>query len=340
MQAYRLTRFGSIEGLSLGDREVPELGRHDIQVRVHAASVNYRDLMILESRYAFPAPAGMTPLSDGAGEVVAVGAGVTRFTPGDRVAGVYFQRWTDGRLTPEIARDQFGCTHEGMLAEYAVADASSWVKLPDHLSFEEGATLPCAALTAWSALTGGARPVLAGETVLVLGTGGVALFGLQFAKLFGARVIAVTSRVDRGERLRALGADTVIDSNASREWDVAVRAATFDRGVDHVLEAIGPDTLERSIRSTAFDAQVALVGAFASPGVTLDPRLFGGRLISIHRVAVGSRAGFEAMNRAITQHRLRPVIDRVFDFGQAKQAYAHFQAGRHMGKVVIAGASA
>ncbi|WP_250626809.1 zinc-dependent alcohol dehydrogenase family protein [Pinirhizobacter soli] len=339
MRAYRLNAFGGMEGLSLGERDLPGLGRHDIRVRVRAASLNYRDVMILEGRYAFAAPAGITPLSDGAGEVIAVGAGVTRFAPGDRVAGVYFQRWIDGRLTPELAREQFGCTHEGMLAEYAVADESSWVTLPRHLSFEEGATLPCAALTAWSALTGGARPVLAGETVLVLGTGGVALFGLQFAKLFGARVIAVTSRIERGEQLRALGAYTVIDSKATPDWDVAVRAATEGRGVDHVLESIGPDTLERSIKSAAFDAQLALVGAFSSPGITLDPRLFGGRLISIHRVAVGSRAGFEAMNRAITHHRLQPVIDRVFDFDDAKQAYVYFQASHHMGKVVIAGAS-
>lgn len=338
MRTYRLNAFSGMEGLSLGERAVSELGPHDIQVRVRAASLNYRDLMIMEGRYAFPAPVGVTPLSDGAGEVVAVGARVTRFAPGDRIAGAYFQRWIDGRLTPEFARDQFGCTHDGMLAEYAVADESAWVKLPDHLSFEEGATLPCAALTAWSALTEGARPVLAGETVLVLGTGGVALFGLQFAKLFGARVIAVTSRVERGEQLRALGADTVIDSKVSPDWDASVRAATQGQGVDHVLESIGPDTLERSIKSAAFDAQLALVGAFGSPGTMLDPRVFGGRLISIRRVAVGSRAGFEAMNRAIAHHRLRPLIDCVFDFDHAKQAYMHFQASRHMGKVVIAGA--
>ena len=338
VQAYHLEEFGNPDGLVLREHDVvPEPGRHEALVRVRATSLNYRDLLILQDRYAFPVTPGIVPLSDGAGEVVAVGEGVRRVAVGDRVAGIYFLRWFDGRLTQELAREQFGATQDGMLSEFRSVSEESLVKVPDHLSFEEAATLPCAAVTAWSALTGG-RPVVAGESVLTLGTGGVALFALQFAKLFGARVISATSSDRKAGLLKKLGADDVIDYTATLNWDEAVLELTDGRGVDRVVESVGPGTLERSIRSAGVGAEIALMGIFGGAGEIFDPRVLNGRLLTIRRVAVGSRAAFEAMNRAVSLHGLRPVVDRIFPFSEAGEAYRHLEARKHVGKVVVSGA--
>lgn len=337
MQSYSLKRFGGVDGIALVERRVPEPGPRDVLVRIRAASLNYRDLMVLDGTYPVPAKTGTIPLSDGAGEIVAVGSEVTRFGVGDRVAASYFTRWTGGRLTADIARHQLGSSHDGMLTTLRALDEDCVVKVPDHLSFEEAATLPCAALTAWSAVSGG-RPVLPGECVLVVGGGGVATFAIQYARLFGTRVIAVTSRSEKAALLRKLGAHDVVVSLNQPDWDRSVVGLTAGKGVDHVVEAVGPPTLACSIRACGADAEIALAGVFVGSD-DFDPAALMGRLVTIRRIAVGSRSAFEAMNRAIALHELRPVIDQVFPFTEARSAYRHFAAMRHTGKVVIAGAN-
>ncbi|EME22677.1 zinc-binding alcohol dehydrogenase family protein [Rhodococcus triatomae BKS 15-14] len=307
-------------------------------MRMHAAALNYRDVMIMRGDYAIPAATGTVPLSDGAGEVMAIGDGVQSLAVGDRVTSTYFLRWIDGTLTPELVREQFGASRDGVLAEYLLCSEESLVKMPDHLTMEEAATLPCSALTAWSALTG-PRPVLPGESVLTLGTGGVSLFAVQLAQLFGARVIAATSSEAKAERIRELGADTVINYQEHPEWDRLVLDATAGRGVDRVIETVGPQTLDRSIRSTAFGGELAHIGGggFSDPASqTFDPRVLHGRSLTLRRITVGSRCAFEQMNRAITLHQLRPVIDKVVPFADAADAYRRIQERSHVGKAVVA----
>jgi len=336
MQSYNLESFGDVAGLALVERPIPEPGAGEVLVRIRATSINYRDLMVLDGTYPVPAKAGTIPLSDGAGEIVAVGGAVTRFAVGDRVAGSYFTHWVGGRLTAELARQQLGSSHDGMLTTFRALGEDSIVKVPDHLSFEQAATLPCAALTAWSGVSAG-RPILPGEHVLVVGGGGVAMFAIQFAKLFGARVISVTSKPDKAELLQGLGAHHVLVSSETTDWDGRVVELTGGKGVDHVVEAVGPATLARSIRCCALDAEIALAGAFAGAD-GFDAKALSGRLVTIRRLAVGSRSAFEAMNDAIALHGLKPVIDRIFPFSEAPLAYRHFAAMRHTGKVVIGGA--
>ncbi|MDQ1496316.1 MAG: hypothetical protein QOG69_2799 [Actinomycetota bacterium] len=333
MQAFQLERFDTLDGLVLGDRPDPTAGPNEVVVRIHARSLNYRDLLILQQRYLVPPTPGIVPVSDGAGEVVAVGDAVTRVAVGDRVAATYFPRWRDGRFALAVAADQFGCTRDGMLAEAVVADEEALVKVPAHLSYDEAATLPCAGVTAWSALNG-PRPVQSSDTVLTIGTGGVALFALQFAKLTGARAIAVTSTSAKAELLRRLGADVAINAAEHPEWDLAVRDATDGRGVDYAVETGGLNTLPRSLASCAPEADLALVAALGTG--QLDARVLSAP-VTIRRRYVGSRTHFEAMNETISGHELRPVIDRSFAFADAKEAYAHFAAKRHVGKVVISG---
>lgn len=334
MRAYRMDQFDSLEGLVLHDQLVPQPGHGQVLVKIHARSLNYRDLLILRQRYAFAALRGVVPLSDGAGEVVALGAGVTSLNLGDRVAACYFPRWQAGRLEMPMAMEQFGCHRDGMLADCVLADADAWVPLPAHLSYEQGSTLPCAAVTAWNALTAG-RPLMPSDTVLTVGTGGVALFAVQFAKTLGARVIGITSSSKKAAVLRSLGADEVVDRTQHPDWAAEVRRLTLGAGVDHVVETGAIDTLPQSLAACAANAEVALVAALGAGA--LDASALRG-LVTIRRVFVGSRASFVSMNRAIAQHRLQPVIDRAFSFDEARQAYEHFAAQQHVGKVVITSA--
>lgn len=332
MKAYHLDRFGDVDGIVLHDDAVPHPGPGQVVVRLHARSLNYRDLLILNRQYLLAGKDGVVPVSDGAGEIVALGDGVDRFSIGERVAATYFPRWRDGLIEPDQAVVQFGCTLDGMLAEFICADQQAFVQVPEHLSFEEAATLPCAGVTAWSALNG-PRRVLPGETVLTIGAGGVPLFALQFAKALGARVISVTSSAGKGQLLRRLGADDVILYETTPDWPRAIREMTAGRGVDHVVETGSVETLPKSLAAAAWNAEVALV--LALPAGAIDVGALRG-LITLRRLFVGSRASFEAMNRAIAQHRLRPVVDRVFPLDAAKDAYRYFAVRQHAGKVVIA----
>jgi NADPH:quinone reductase-like Zn-dependent oxidoreductase len=338
MQTYQLESLGDVAGIVLRDRQEPRPGPREIVVRVRAASINKRDAFILKGTYPLPAKPGVVPISDGAGKVVAAGERVSRFKIGDRVAGNYFARWKSGDLQPEVF-DQLGCTLDGMLTELAVLDEEWAVRVPDHLSWEEAATLPCAGVTAWNSLVG-PNPVVAGQTVLTLGSGGVSLFALQLAKAMGCLVIAATSNDEKLDRLRALGADAAINYAKNPEWGQAVRDLRGGRGVDLVVETIGPDTIEQSMRVIALHGQIMLLIARGTrkPGIEISPQAYAATMATIRRVFVGSRASFEAMNRAIAVARLRPVIDRVFPFSQAREALRYFMEGKLFGKVVIAGA--
>jgi len=277
MEAYRIERFGSVEGIALRSSEDPQPGRKEILMRVRASSLNYRDLMVLKGGGRGPTKIGVVPLSDGAGEVEAIGEGVSRVKIGDRIAGCFHPRWFGGPIKPDYLTDRLGANLDGMLAEYAVLGEEAVVPVPRHLSFEEAATLPCAAVTAWVALTRDRR-VTAGDTVLTQGSGGVSVFALQFARILGARVIATTSTAEKAERLKALGASDVINYTETPDWDAKARELTDGRGVDCVVEIGGPGTIAMSLKTLAVGGHISLIGAsLSSSGAELDPLLLTGR---------------------------------------------------------------
>jgi NADPH:quinone reductase-like Zn-dependent oxidoreductase len=335
MRAYEIREAVGVEGVVLNaERPTPEAGCGEIRIRVRAASLNYRDLMVAKGAYRGGSKPSVIPLSDGAGEVVAVGPDASRFKVGDRVAGAFFPDWTAGGIAAERVARALGGSSDGMLAEYVVLPETGAIAFPEHLSFEEAATLPCAGLTAWNAVVETAG-IKAGETVLLLGTGGVSLFALQFAKLHGARVLVTSSSDAKLARARELGADETINYRETPDWDKRVADLTGGRGVDLVVEVGGPGTLERSIRSTRIGGTVAMIGVVSGPG-QIDPRQLISRAVRLQGLFVGSRDMFAAMNAAVAASRLRPVIDSVFPFERARDAYAHLQSGSHFGKVVVA----
>jgi NADPH:quinone reductase-like Zn-dependent oxidoreductase len=334
MRAYEVRETIGPEGVVLNsDRPAPEPGHGEILVRVRATSLNYRDLMIAKGVYRRGAKPNVIPLSDGAGEVVEVGPGAARFKVGDRVCGAFFPDWAAGAVTAETIAQSLGGSIDGMLAEYVVLREVGAIAVPDHLTFEEAATLPCAALTAWNAVSEIAK-LRPGQTVLLLGTGGVSLFALQFAKLHGARAILASSSNDKMAHAKTLGADEVVNYRETPEWDQRALEWTGGRGVDLVVEVGGPNTLERSIRSTRIGGIVAVIGAVAGGG-QIDSSLLVSRVLRLQGVYVGSLEMFAAMNAAIAQAALRPVVDRVFPFKEAQQAYKHLESGAHFGKVVV-----
>jgi NADPH:quinone reductase-like Zn-dependent oxidoreductase len=335
MKVWRFPTTDAIDSLKLREEDTPHPARGQVLVRMHAASLNYRDLMIATGRSARGAPLpDLIPLSDGAGEVVEIGPEVTRVAIGDRVAACFMQSWLGGDISPEDAASSLGGAIHGVLGEYRLFDQQGLVKLPAHLSFEDGATLPCAAVTAWNALFHGPKPLVVGQSVLVLGTGGVSVFALQFAHAAGARVIATSSSDGKLAQAKLLGASDGVNYRTDPEWQTAVRDLTGGRGVDHVVEVGGPGTLPRSIEATRQGGSIHMIGGVAGGG-TIDPTVAMRRGVLLRGIYVGSRQMFEAMNQAIALHRITPVIDRVFDFADAKAAYRHLQAQGHFGKVVI-----
>jgi NADPH:quinone reductase-like Zn-dependent oxidoreductase len=335
MKAYHLDGFGDdLASLRLRNDPMPEPARGQVVLRMHAAALNYRDLLVARGQHPGVRP-GVIPVSDGAGEVVAVGDGVYRVKVGDRVVPAFNQTWLSGPVEPDMLRGMLGGFVDGVLAQYVLLDQQGLVPLADFLTYEEAATLPCAAVTAWSSLNCGA-PLRPGQTVLVQGSGGVSIFALQLAKLFGARVIATTSSPEKAERLRSLGAESVVNYVETPQWGAAVRELTGGRGVNRIIEVGGPGTLEQSLGCAAMGAQVALVGFVGGLGAMINPRLLMTGQISTFSVAVGSRADLANLLAAIEAARLRPVIDRVFDFEEAVQAYRHLDSRSHFGKVVIA----
>jgi NADPH:quinone reductase-like Zn-dependent oxidoreductase len=333
MRAVEASGF-SLDALHVVERPVPKPRRGEILVRIRAASLNYRDLAVLVQGYMPNLKLPYVPASDASGEVVATGEDVTRFKTGDRVVPIYTQGWHAGMPTLELRTQRtLGGPLPGVLQDYIVVPAEDAVTAPAHLSHEEAATLPIAAVTAWSTLIEGG--IKAGDTVLVEGTGGVALFALQFAKLNGATVIALSSSDDKLARARQLGADVGINYRTTPEWNVAVREATQGRGADIVVETAG-STLSKSLASVAFGGFIGVVGFVAGYEATIPLRAMIGPMVRVQGIAVGSRERFETMNRAITLHRLKPVIDGTFPFEQTADAFRRMERGAHFGKIVIA----
>jgi NADPH:quinone reductase-like Zn-dependent oxidoreductase len=334
MKAWSWTRFGSLDGLQLETRARPQPGVGEVLVHLRANSLNQRDLMAARGSLPRGGRPNVVPLCDGAGEVVALGDGVRSVKPGDRVIGTFFQRWIAGPLRPDHVGTTLGSDVDGLLSEYAVLPESAVLRFPDHLSDAEAATLPCAAVTAWSALftKSALQP---GETVLTLGSGSVSLFALQMAKAAGARVIVTTSSDAKAERLKALGADAVV-SYRDADWPKHVRELTDGRGVDVVVENGGGGTYVQSLGTAAWHARIAIVGlitGFNDAGGSLMPILLNN--LTVRAVQVGSQADTEALLRFIEVTKLKPIIDSRYAFEQAPDAYRRLESSEAFGKVVI-----
>lgn len=324
----------SFDGLRRAERPDPEPGPGQVCVRMRACSLNYRDLMVATGQYlGGPPERALIPLSDGAGEVEAVGEGVSRFDVGDRVVGLFAQT-PPGE--PRAAEPQpLGGAQDGALAQKRLSYEDDLLPVPQPLSFEEAATLPCAAVTAWHALMGAGQPLRAGQTALCLGTGGVSIFALQFAKAAGARVIITSSSNEKLEKARALGADETINYEDTPDWHEAVLEKTGGRGADAIVEIGGIGTLGRSYRAVAQNGKIGLIGLLADADEVPDPRALLGSQASLHGIFVGGRTLFSEMNRCIAVHDLQPVIDRTFDFDQAPEAYRYQERAEHVGKIVL-----
>lgn len=312
----------------------PKPGAGEVLVRVHAASLNFRDLMMVVGKYNPKMQLPRIPASDGAGEVVAVGEGVSRVKAGDRVAGIFMQNWIDGEPDAAKVRGALGGDIDGMLTQYAVLRADGVVRVPDHLSYEEAATLPCAGVTAWNAVVHAGR-VKAGDVVLIQGTGGVSIFALQFARMLGARVLGSSSSDEKLERARKLGLDVGVNYRARADWDQWVMEQTDGRGADTVVEVGGAGTFTRSLRSVRMGGTVAQIGVLSQSQEGVEIPLLLHRQVHLRGIYVGSRTHFDEMNRAITQAGMRPVIDEVFSFSELPAALRKMESGSHFGKLVV-----
>ena len=332
MRAWEIVSNDGIDALSLAGRPEPQPGPGQIAVRMRASSINYRDLLTVEAPAARNFPFPRVPNSCGAGEVIAAGPGCSRFAPGDRVASCFFQRWNDGGITPGAMASALGGALDGVLAEEVVLEEDGAVAAPAHMDWRQAATLPCAALTAWHALAEKGR-VKAGETVLLLGTGGVSIFALQFAVMHGARAIVVSSSDAKRWRAEALGAWRTLNYRDTPEWHDAVLGMTGGEGVDHVIEVGGAGTLERSLAAARVGGHVALIGVLT--GGAAVPTAIMRKSLTMHGIYVGSRTMFEAMNRAMEAARLEPVIDRTYAFADARAAFHDMRSAGHFGKLVI-----
>lgn len=335
MRVFQLQDEWSIDNLTLAERPDPEPGHGQALLRMKAASLNYRDLIVTQRGYGrYTGELPLIPLSDGVGEVVALGPGVTRVAVGDRVCPIFNQSWISGPPSAEHAGGTLGGPLDGVMADTMAVSAQGLVKVPDYLGDEEAATLPCAAVTAWSALIsqGEVKP---GDRVLVQGTGGVSLFALQFAKLLGAEVIVTSSSDEKLERAMALGADHGINYRTNPEWGKAALAITNGEGVDHIVEVGGEATLPESLRAIRPGGHISIIGVLS--GGTMNARigLLVMRAARLQGITVGNRDGFEAMARALAQHRLKPVIDEVFGFAELRAAMDRLAEGGHFGKICI-----
>ncbi len=333
MKSFEIQEFG-IDNLTLVDRETPQPGQGEVLVKLAAASLNYRDFMVAKGIYNPKLRRPMVPLSDGAGVVEEIGAGVTRFKKGDRVAACFMQKWIDGPVTREKGASALGGALDGVLREFAVFSEDGLVHSPGSLSDEEVAALPCAAVTAWHALFEH-TPSIPGDCVLIQGTGGVSMFTLQFAKAAGLRTIITSSSDRKLERARALGASETINYKTTPNWEEEARRLTGGEGVDHVVEVGGSDTMPRSLRAVRVQGAISVIGVLSGVDATISPRSILMNSIRVQGIYVGSRAMFERMNRAIEFHRIKPVIDRVFPWIEIKDALHYMETQRHFGKICL-----
>jgi len=334
MRAVEIRGAFGLDNLILAERPDPRPGHGEVLVRVRAASLNYRDLLTVRGQYNPKQKLPLIPCSDGAGEVVEVGEGVTRVRPGERVCANFAQRWISGEPTREKLRSTLGGPLDGMLAELVVLPEEGLVRIPDHLTDAEAATLPCAGLTAWSTLVteGG---LTAGDSVLLQGTGGVSIFALQFAKLLGLRTIITSSSDEKLDRARNLGADETINYKQTPDWAARVKELTAGIGVDHVIDVGGAGTLKQSLVAVRIGGTVSIMGVLAGNSLELPLPLIFMQRVRIQGILVGSRDGFEAMNRAVALHHLLPVVDSVFPLEETRAALELMDRGGHFGKICI-----
>ena len=331
--ALQIPAFG-IDNLTLTTADLPTPGPNEVLVDLHFASLNFRDLMTVLGTYNPKMPLPRVPGSDGAGIVTAIGENVTRFKPGDRVTSLFFQSWHDGEIQPTTPKSALGGVIDGTFTTARLFPETGLIAAPAYLTDEQAATLPCAALTAWNALVekGNLR---SGETVLILGTGGVSLFALQIAKAHGARVILTSSSDEKLARGRELGADETINYRNTPDWDTEVLRLTNNRGVDHVVEVGGCGTVHRSLKAVRPSGHVYIIGALTGPGEGIDPRAILTRSVYVCGVYVGSQAMFIRMNAFFAQHKITPIIDRSFPLTAAKEAFHYLQSGSHFGKITL-----
>ena len=330
-QAYVLEELG-YEGLHLRERRVPALGPNEVMVRMRAASINFRDIKIIRGTYARKPVLPVVILSDGAGDVIAVGEKVKRFSEDDRVMPIYMSGWHDGGISERHSGWKgLGGDTDGTATELAVFHEEDVAAIPNSLSYEEAACIPCAGVTAWHALISSGR-IKAGDDVLILGSGGVSIFGLQIALMNGARVLAISSNDKKLEKLRELGASITINYKNTPDWDQQILLETGNTGVDHVLEVVGESTMERSIHATAIQGNISVVGDLSGALSQLGTSKRG---IRLSEIVVGSRMMMEQLLRAITLHSKKPVIDRIFPFVELRDALSYLERGVHVGKVVI-----
>lgn len=335
MQAtsLRIPAFG-LDNLSLGPTEIPSPGPHEVLVDLHFASLNYRDLMTVLGTYNPAMALPRIPGSDASGVVVAVGENVTQFAVGDRVTSLFFQDWHDGPILPTTAKSALGGVIDGVFSTAHLFPEAGLIHAPASFTHEQAATLPCAALTAWNALVEKGN-LHAGQTVLILGTGGVSLFALQIAKAHGARVILTSSSDEKLARARTLGADDTINYRTTPDWEAEVLRLTSKRGVDHVVEVGGAGTLPRSLKAVTPGGRIYLIGVLSNPGAGVDVRPILSKSIHLDGVYVGSRGMYTRLIAALEANHIHPVIDSVFPLSQAREALAHLQSGSHFGKVVL-----
>lgn len=335
MKVFQIQDDWRFENLRIATRPDPKPGPGQVLLRMKAASLNYRDLVVpLRGYGSHTGNLPLIPISDGAGEVVETGAGVTRVKAGDRVCPLFTQAWISGPPSAERLSKSLGGPLDGTMAEYMVLPEDGVVKFPDHLTWEEAASLPCAALTAWSAVVTHDQ-LGPGSRVLVQGTGGVALFALQFAKLQGCHVTVISSSDDKLAKVKALGADAGINYRTTPDWYRATRGITGNAGYDHILELGGEKTLEQSLRCIRPGGTLSMIGVLSGGKLNAPLGLVVTRQVRLQGITVGNRDGFEAMMQAIGQHKLKPVIDRVFPFDQLKEAMAYLKSGAHFGKICI-----
>ena len=331
MRAWQFSSLG-IDSLEFVERATPVAGPGEVLVAVRAVSLNFRDLLMVKGLYNPRMALPRIPCSDGAGEVIDVGPGVTRWKRGDRVAGIVLQNWIDGPLTRERTKGALGGDIDGMLADFIVLREDGLVEIPEHLSFQEAATLPCAALTAWNALADG--DIKPGSTVLIQGTGGVSIFALQFARLRGARVIGISSSHEKLERARAIGLDDGVNYREVPRWDRWAMEQTGGEGVDLIVEVGGTGTLPLSLKAIRFGGTVAQIGVLSGAAEPLEIPMILHKMARIHGIFVGSRKDFVEMNRAITLSQLRPIGEE-FHWTQAREVLEKIEEGSHFGKMVL-----
>ena len=333
MKSFEVQEFG-IDQLALVERDTPRPGLGQVLVRMQAASLNYRDYMLVKGVYNPKLKRPMVPLSDGSGVVEEIGPGVTRFKKGDRVAACFFQKWIEGPISKEKTGSALGGAIDGVLREYAVFSEDGLVHLPESLTDEEAATLPCAAVTAWHALFEH-TPGAPGDTVLLQGTGGVSIFALQFAKAAGLRTLVTSSSGQKLERAASLGASEGINYETDPKWEETARKLTNGEGVDHVIEVGGSDTMPRSLLAVRMHGAVSVIGVLSGAEPAVSPTSILMNSVRVQGIYVGSRTMFERMNRAIQFHRIKPMIDKTFAWTDVKQALRYMESRQHFGKICL-----